>query len=84
MCVSIREEIAEGDCDSCGIGIESANTDSSQGLCVCGPEALFLGGPMVSGCENVCTLLELVTLIEAEVDGFSEVTMLDVTTECPV
>lgn len=39
---------------------------------------------MASGCGNVWTLLELVTLIEAEVDGLLEVTMLDVTTECPL
>jgi hypothetical protein len=77
------EEIAEGECDSCGI-VESSNTDSSQRLCVCGPEVIFLGGSMASGCGNVWTLLELVTLIEAEVDGLLEVTMLDVTTECPL
>lgn len=73
------EEIAKGECDSCGIVMESANMDFSQGISVCGSEAIFLGGSIASGCGNVCTLLELVTLIEAEVDGFSEVTMLDVT-----
>lgn len=79
LCVSIMEEIAKGRCESCGIVMESANMDSSQGVCVCDSEAIFLGGSMASGCGNVCTLLELVTLIEAEVDGLSEVTI-----ECPV
>lgn len=77
------EEIAEGECDSCVIVLESANTDSSQVLCVSGSE-IFLGGSIASECGNVCTLLELVMLIEAEVDGFSEVTMLEVTIKCPV
>lgn len=80
----IMEEIAEGECDPCGIVMASANKKSSQGVDVHGSEAIFLGGCLASAFENVFTLLELVTLIEAEVDGFLEVTMLDVTRECPV
>lgn len=84
LCVSIMEEIAEGECDPCGIVMESANMESFQGVDVHGSEAIFLGGSVASECGNVFTLLELVTLIEAEVDRFLEVTMLDVTRECPV
>lgn len=55
------EEIAKGECDSCGTVMEPENMDSSQGICVCGSEAIFLEGSMAS-----------------------EVTMLDVTIECPM
>lgn len=78
------EEITEGEYDPCGIVMASANMASYQGVDVHGSEAIILGGSLASGCGNVFTLLELVTLIEAEVDGFLEVTLLDVTRECPV
>lgn len=78
--LSIMEEIEEGECDSCDIVMESADIDTSQEMGVDISEA----GAMASECGNVCTPLDLVSLIEAEVGMFSEVTLFDVTTECPM
>lgn len=82
LCLSVMEKIA-GECDSCGIVMESVDVDSSQGIGVNVTEATLLDGAIDSECGNACPPLELVCLIEAEVDVSSEVIMFDVITECP-
>lgn len=83
LCLSVMEKVA-GECDSCGIVMESVDIDSSQGIGVNVTEETLLEGAIDSECENACPPLELVCLTEAEVDVSSEVIMFDVILECPV